>query len=140
MEASLQLKLLLTPLNSRQVFLLLSLLLVFFTSGCFFPGGEKTEHLLVITKVNSSYSSPIGNLTRSDASTIPVLLSALNESTTFAVNESKEFELTEDEMDQISRLFSFLLPLKDEYESPWYIFFETYLFEISLLTRITIYN
>ncbi|MFX0016931.1 MAG: hypothetical protein ACFFB2_20820 [Promethearchaeota archaeon] len=136
-----QLKILLTPLNRRQVFLPLSLLLVFFSSGCFFRGGEETTHFLIITKVDSSYSFPIGNLTRSHASTIPILLSALNESATFAVNESKEFELTEEEMDQISLLFSLLeLPRKEESGSPWYIFFEASLYEISLLIRITIYN
>ncbi|MFX0207907.1 MAG: hypothetical protein ACFFDT_18100 [Candidatus Hodarchaeota archaeon] len=128
-------------LPQRQLFLLWSLILVFFTSGCIFPSWEETEHVLVITKVDSSYSSPIGNLTRGDASTIPVLLSALDESATFAVNESKEFELTEDEMDQISQLFSLLeLPLKEEHGYPWYISFEASLFEISLLTRLTIYN
>ncbi|MFX0206967.1 MAG: hypothetical protein ACFFDT_13350 [Candidatus Hodarchaeota archaeon] len=129
--------------NTSLVLIFGSLLLVFFSSGCFFPSWQETHHYLCITKIESSFSSPIGNLTRSDISSIPVLHSVLNESLTFTLNESKEFELTEKELDQISQLFCDLqLPHEEEYGTidPWYIFFEASLFEIELYSVLTYYN
>ncbi|UCG01916.1 MAG: hypothetical protein JSW11_20230 [Candidatus Heimdallarchaeota archaeon] len=136
-------KILRAPLHYRQIVLFGSLLLVFFTSGCVYRSWEEIHHYLAITKVDSSGFSPIGNLTHNKVSSIPVLHSALNKSLSFTIDESKEFDLSEDEMDQISRLFSLLkLPHKEECgtSNPWYIFFEASLFEIDLYSVIIYYN
>ena len=51
-----------------------------------------------------------------------------------------EYELTEDEFDQIDQFTDSLLPTDDFYFSGWYVLFEETLFHIDLVRVLTHYD
>jgi hypothetical protein len=131
----------------RSSILAVSLILLFLHSGCLFKPADTDIPILWVINVDSSDSPiynltdcPIYNLTRDDVSSIPVLLFALNETLASDLNNRNEYELTENESDQISLFFDTFFPPKDEIYSGWFVFFEDTLLHITLGRRFTHYD
>lgn len=115
--------LLLSKKTKSQASIVLTLVLVFLTSGCL----ERDEGIpnLLINKNNSVNSYPFGNLTRTDVATIPVLATAIDEVLASSSLDQKSYIITQEEWDQIDQFFDDmnLPPQRDGYNQ-WYIWFE----------------
>jgi hypothetical protein len=117
---------------NRRVFLLLSVLfLVVLLSGCLDTSAKIPS--LLIGKTTSAGSYPVGNLTRTDVVSIPILVQAIDEVLASSSMDQKEYYITQDEWDQIAQLFfELVLPPQHEGDESWYVSFEGTLLAIYL--------
>ena len=99
------------------------LILIFLISGCI--GTEVSIPQFDVMIEESAHSYPIGNVSRTDISSIPVLVEAIDEVLVKNTSNQITFTITQAEYEQIDQLFDELeLPPRKSGFNSWYVYFE----------------